>query len=158
MPGSSVRPARSTTRSRSPAAGAGASPGPDTPMIRSPSTLTVTPARAGRSPSSRFALRKIVRLMRPSLAVQLIGGEQLLVLRAHLVDVGLAHLLEPSHVLGQARDLDRDVEVARREAGEQTVERRLVVAAQLPLEPAVRGHAEHVERRTAQSLGRREPA
>src|SRR5262245_41435541 len=105
-------------RSPGPAAATGASPWPATAAIRSPSTTTVTPGRAARSPSSRFAFAKIVRLTRTS-AVQLIGGEQLFLLRAHLLDVGLAHLFEAADVLGQARDLDRDLQVALAQLDEQ---------------------------------------
>lgn len=80
------------------------------------------------------------------------GGEQLLLLRAHLLDVMLAHLFEAAHVLWQARDLDRDVEIARVEVHEELIEGGLVVAAELLLEAAVGGAAEQVQRGAAQEL------
>src|SRR5690242_6850633 len=96
MPGISVRPARSTTRSSGRVCPTWPVP---TEVMRSPSTTTVTPGLAGCSPSTRLAFVNTVRAMgqtsgrvprschMPQLAA---GGEDLLpVVDDDLLDPGL---------------------------------------------------------------------
>src|SRR6185295_14816696 len=78
--------------------------------------------------------------------------EELLPLPAHRFDVALLDVAEAANLFGERRELDRAGVVLRAQAGEELLERLLVLADQLALHAPLFGTAEGIERRSSEEL------